>query len=348
MTLADVVAGVLWSGSPPTRCSAAPTSAAASGTSSPAATGAGARRGALIDLAIGPVWEANHVWLIFAWSCCGPVRRSSATIVRTLFVPLLIAALGIVLRGAGFAFRHVTTTFRARRAYGVLFASSSVIVPFVFGCVAGGIASGRVAADAPNGTLSTWINPTSLLGGVLAVVTCAFLAATFLVRGAAERDDPGLVRYFSRRAVASGVATGVVALAGVFVLAADSTRLFDRLTGVALPLVVLSGLGGVGAMIAVVSGRAALARVLGVGAVVAVIWGWGVAQWPYLLPEVVTVADAAAPDATLWALVLAVALVTLIVGPALYLLLRLTEREVFDTDDLGALALENQPGSDPG
>ena len=85
---------------------------------------------------------------------------------------------------------------------------------------------------------------------------------------------------------------------------------------------------------------------LAVGAVVAVIWGWGVAQWPYLLPEAVTVADAAAPDATLWALVLAVVLVTLIVGPALYLLLQLTEREVFDTDDLGALALENQPGPD--
>ena len=255
MSLADVVAVVLWLGV----TAYAVLGGADFGSGFWDLTAGGARRGArpraLVDLAIGSVWEANHVWLIFClvvlWTA---FDRAFGDIVRTLFVPLLLAALGIILRGAGFAFRHVTTTFRARRAYGALFASSSVIVPFVFGCVAGGIASGRVAADAPDGTLSTWVNPTSLLGGVLAVVACAFLAATFLVREAAQRDDPGLVAYFSRRAIASGAATGVVALAGVFVLSADSTRLFDRLTGVALPLVALSGLGGVGAMIAVARG----------------------------------------------------------------------------------------------
>ena len=311
-------------------------------------TAGGSRRGArpraLVDLAIGSVWEANHVWLIFClvvtWTA---FDLAFGMIVRTLFVPLIIAAIGIIFRGAGFAFRHVTTTFQARRAYGAFFALSSVVVPFMFGCVAGAIASGRVAEDSPDGTLSTWLNPTSLLGGVLAVVTCAFLAATFLVREADERGDQELVRYFARRAIASGIAAGVVAIVGVFVLAADTDRLFDRLTGVALPLVIVSGVAGVGAMVTITRSRHAIARLLAVGAVVMVIWGWGVAQYPYLLPDTVTIEDAAAPSGTLWALVIAVVLVVLIVGPALYLLLHLTEEEVFDTDELGDLARENQP-----
>ena len=294
------------------------------------------------------MWEANHVWLIFCLVVLWTAFDSAfGMIVRTLFVPLIIAAIGIILRGGGFAFRHVTTTFQARRVYGVLFAISSVIVPFIFGCIAGAIASGRVAADSPNGTLSTWINPTSLLGGVLAVVACAFLAATFLVREADRRGDERARAYFSRRAIGAGIVTGAVAIVGVFVLSATPTGSSTVSPGGA-PVDRPLGHRWHRRHPRLVRGRHAPARVLAVGAVVSVIWGWGVAQWPYLLPQSVTIEDAAAPDSVMWALVVAVVLVVLIVGPALYLLFRLTEDEVFDTDELGALSLENQPGSDPG
>ena len=82
-------------------------------------TDRGDRPRRVIDHSIGPVWEANHVWLIFCfvvlWTC---FPEAYASITLTLFVPLAIAALGIVLRGSGFAFRHAVLRTRDRRAFG--------------------------------------------------------------------------------------------------------------------------------------------------------------------------------------------------------------------------------------
>src|SRR5690606_15251677 len=122
----------------------------------------GRRPRALVDHAIGPVWEANHVWLIFTlvvlWSA---FPEAFAAIGLTLFVPLTLAALGIVLRGASFAFRKTLLRDEERRPYGAVFASSSVIVPFCLGAVAGGIASGRVQAGETGDLWTSWLNPTS-------------------------------------------------------------------------------------------------------------------------------------------------------------------------------------------
>src|SRR5271165_5411024 len=167
-------------------------------------TAGGAERGrrprALIDQAIGPVWEANHVWLIFVlvvlWTA---FSGAFASIMVTLFVPLLIAVLGIVLRGAGFAFGKVSETLTEQRLYGVSFAASSVITPFFLGAVAGGVASGRVPTHPAGDPVSSWVNPTSMLGGVLAVVVCAYLAAVFLVAEAKRRNLPRLESYFRLR-----------------------------------------------------------------------------------------------------------------------------------------------------
>ena len=121
------------------------------------------------------------------WTC---FPEAYASITLTLFVPLAIAALGIVLRGSGFAFRHAVLRTRDRRAFGALFATSSVLVPYCFGAVAGGIASGRVPAGGKAGDpVDSWINPTSILGGVMAVTVGAFLAATYLVWDARRLDD---------------------------------------------------------------------------------------------------------------------------------------------------------------
>jgi len=288
----------------------------------------GRRPRALIDAALAPIWEANHVWLVFSlvvlWTS---FTDAFSSLMSTLFVPLTVAAFGIVLRGAGFAFLHVSTRLGARRAYGVVFAVSSVVTPFFLGTVAGGIASGRVPVGNARGDLvSSWVNPTSMLGGVLAVVTCAYLAATFLVAEARRRQDGDLERYFRARAVGAGAVAGAVALAGIAVLESDSPYLFDRLTGVALPLVGLSALCGVGAIVALVRAVPAVARMLAVGAVATVVGGWGVAQYPYLLGTHLTLDAASAPDATLTAVlaVFGVAVVTCL--PALVLLYVLDQR----------------------
>jgi len=131
-----------------------------------------------IERSIGPVWEANHVWLIFIFVILWTSFPDAyASITLTLFVPLMIAALGIVLRGASFAFRKAVVRLRYRRILGAAFAASSVLVPYCMGAIAGGIASGRVPAGGQAGDpVHSWINPTSIVAGVLAVAAVAYLS----------------------------------------------------------------------------------------------------------------------------------------------------------------------------
>lgn len=303
----------------------------------------GAERGrrprALVDHAIGPVWEANHVWLIFVlvvlWTAFSPVF---ASIMLTLFVPITLAALGIVLRGASFAFRKNVDRTRDQRNFGAAFALSSVIVPFSIGAVVGGIASGRVPAGGTAGDpWRSWLNPTSILGGVMAVVVCAYLAAVYLVHDARRLNVPDLEEYFTRRAIAAAVAAGLVALAGILVLRADATYVYDELTSRALPLIILSAFCGLGSLLVLARRSPRYARFLAVGAVAAVVWGWGVAQWPYMLPTSVKVPQAAAPDATLWAIVVVFGAAAVICVPALALLYFLDQQSILD-DDTGDVA----------
>ena len=155
----------------------------------------GAERGErpreVIDHSIGPVWEANHVWLVFIFVVMWTgFSEAYASITLTLFVPLTIAAFGIVLRGSSFAFRKTVFRTRDRRNFGAAFASSSVLVPFCFGTVAGGVASGRVPPGGQAGDpWSSWVNPTSVFAGVFAVVVVAYLAAVYLVWDARLLSD---------------------------------------------------------------------------------------------------------------------------------------------------------------
>src|SRR3954469_2640645 len=137
----------------------------------------------VIDHSIGPVWEANHVWLVFVFVVLWTAfPEAYASITLTLFVPLTIAALGIVLRGSSFAFRKEVVRTRVRRNFGTAFAISSVLVPYCMGAIIGGIASGRVPAGGRAGDpVDSWNNPTSILCGVLAVVVVAYLSAVYLV-----------------------------------------------------------------------------------------------------------------------------------------------------------------------
>ena len=292
----------------------------------------GAKRGErprrVIDHSIGPVWEANHVWLIFCfvvlWTC---FPEAYASITLTLFVPLTLAAAGIVLRGSGFAFRHAVFQTRDRRVFGAFFATSSVLVPFCLGAIAGAIASGRVPAGGRAGDpIGSWINPTSILGGVLAVGTGAFLAATFLVWDARRLDEAPMVEYFRRRAVRAAMAMGVVSLVGIFILREDAEYLFGGLTSRGLPLVISAVVGGTAALLLLHRQSHRGARLAATAAVAAIVLGWGVAQWDYILPESLTLEAAVAPDGTVIAIVVAAGLAVVLILPAFALLFRLDQR----------------------
>ncbi len=251
----------------------------------------------IVDHSIGPVWEANHVWLIFCFVVLWTAfPEAYASITLTLFVPLTIAAFGIVLRGSSFAFRKAVFRTRDRRNFGAAFAISSVLVPYCMGTVAGGIATGRVPAGGKAGDpWHSWINPTSILGGVLAVVVVAYLAAVYLVWDADRLADHDMVEYFRRRAVAAAVVAGLVAFAGLFILRSDAPYLYHGLTTRALPIVIVSAICGTGSLVLLLRDNHRGARLLAVGAVTTVIVAWGVAQWDYILPQTMTVAQAAAP-----------------------------------------------------
>jgi cytochrome d ubiquinol oxidase subunit II len=290
----------------------------------------GERPRAVIDHSIGPVWEANHVWLIFAlvvlWS---GFPEAFASIMLTLFVPLTLAAFGIVLRGASFAFRKAVFRTRDRRNFGAAFAISSVLVPFFMGTVAGAIASGRVPAGGEAGEpWSSWINPTSILGGVLAVIMCAYLAATYLVRDASRLESDDMVEYFRRRAVIAAVLAGVAALVGIFVLHADAVYVFHGLASRALPFVLVSALSGIGSLVLLVRRSSRGARLLAVAAVAAIVVGWGVAQWPYMLPTSLTVSDAAAPSGTLAAILVVFGVAAVVIVPSLAMLYVLDQKSL--------------------
>jgi len=281
-----------------------------------------------IEHSIGPVWEANHVWLIFIfvilWTS---FPEAYASITLTLFVPLTLAALGIVMRGASFAFRKAVVTLRQRRLFGGGFALSSVLVPYCMGAMAGGIASGRVPAGGQAGDpVHSWINPTSILGGILAVAAAAYLAAVYLVWDARRLSDNEMVEHFRRRAIIAAGLVGVLGVVGIFVLRADAPYLFQGLTSRALPLVIVGTVCGIAALLLLLRNAARGARLLAVIAVACVIIGWADAQWPYILPETLTFSAAAAPSGTLTAVLLVVVLAVLIVAPGFILLYILDQR----------------------
>jgi cytochrome d ubiquinol oxidase subunit II len=303
-------------------------------------TAGDARRGgpmrSLIDDSIGPVWEANHVWLVFVlvylWTA---FPHAFAAICETLFVPLTFAGLGIVLRGSAFAFRKFAPTVAAARAFGAIFAASSVLTPFFFGTVVGAVASGRVPLDGTGDRWRSWATQASLVGGILSVLTSAFLAAVFLTAEAARQRNLDLVAACRRRALTAGILTGVAALAGIAPLRHDAPRLFDRLTGRALPIVLLSAAAGLASLLQLWRGRPKSARVAAVLAVGAVVAGWGLAQYPWILVGEARIDDVAGARPTLWSLIVVFALAAVTVLPSLGYLYWLTQTTIGSPDPRG-------------
>jgi cytochrome d ubiquinol oxidase subunit II len=289
----------------------------------------GERPRARIQRSITPVWEANHVWLIFIlvvlWTA---FPEAFGAIMSTLYVPLALAALGIVLRGAGFAFRKSVDSLPAQRALGASFAISSVMTPFFMGAVVGAIASGNVPAEGNGEAFSSWLEPLPLLTGALFVASGAYLAAIFLVADSHRGRDKEMEGYFAGRALAAGLVAGAFALAGLIALHADARYVYERLIVEGLPLAIASVLCGFGVLALLLRrGRRGL-RPLAILAVATVIWGWGVAQFPYLLPTSLDIATAAAPDPTLTSVLVVFCVAAVTILPALGLLYWLSQRDL--------------------
>ncbi len=289
----------------------------------------GERPRALIQRSLTPVWEANHVWLIFIlvvlWTA---FPEAFGAVMSTLYVPIALAAVGIVLRGAGFTFRKSIESMQARRAMGAAFALSSVLTPFFMGTVVGAIAAGNVPAAGEGDAFSSWLAPLPLLAGGLFVASGAYLAAVYLVSDARRAGAPDLEAYFARRALIAGLVAGAFALAGIFALHSEARYVFDRLTAEGLPLVIVSALCGLGVLAQLLRGARRGLRPLAAGAVIAVIWGWGVAQFPYLLPTSLKISESAAPDPTLDAVLIVFVVAAIVVLPALGLLYWLSQKEL--------------------
>ncbi len=289
----------------------------------------------LIEESITPVWEANHVWLVFDlvifWTA---FPHAFAAVMTAAALPLWLALAGIVLRGAGFAFRREVSGLAAQRALGATFAFSSLLTPFFMGTVIGAIATGQVPADASHASLAAWTSTTSLLTGFVFTGACGYLAAVYMVGEAARRGDGRLQAYFTRRAQAAGILTGALSLATLAELHSSNAALFSRLTGRALPLVIVAGLCGLAVLVLLTVGRRRGVRVVAAAGVAAVIWGWGVAQYPMLLPgTAVTLSNAGAPHTTLVAIVVLFVLAVVIVGPSFALLFSLQGRRLLHSDD---------------
>jgi cytochrome bd ubiquinol oxidase subunit II len=275
---------------------------------------------ALVEHSIGPVWEANHVWLIFVlvlmWT---GIPSVFAAVTSTLYIPLTLVALGIIARGAAFAFRKASTQLWQQRLFGATFAFSSLVTPFFLGTVAGAIASGRVPPGIAAGDLvGSWVNPTAIASGALAVVTAAYLAAVYLTRDAERAGDATLVSQFRRRALGTGMVVGVLSAVGLVVLAADAPELFAELTtGRALPFLLISVLSGLASLPLLWRGAYVAVRLTAAVAVTGLLWGWGVGRYPELLPGV-SLAEAAATDAVLAASLGALGVGALLLVPSLW------------------------------
>jgi cytochrome d ubiquinol oxidase subunit II len=285
------------------------------------------RQRELIAAAITPVWEANHVWLIFVLTgLLAGFPTVFADLSVALYVPFSLVLLGIVFRGAAFVFRsHGDPETPWVRTWTRVFGVASLISPFLLGAAAASIAGGSIRVrdgEVEAGLFSAWTGLLSLFAGAFAVAVCAYLAATYLTVEAVQIGDGELERDFRDRALGAGIVAGVFAAVGLFVVRANAPTLWDGMLDRGLPFVALSAAGGLASLAGMATRRYALARAAAAVAVAAVLWGWGAAQWPYLVVPDVTAAEAAAPDGTMRVVAIGFTLGGILLAPSLFLLFR--------------------------
>lgn len=290
----------------------------------------------LIDRAMAPVWEVNNVWLVLSVVLCWtgfPLLFQSAFL--SLYPLFSLALLGLILRGAFFAFRHLSADPRARRTADLVFGISSLLTPFFFAATLGAIASGRVGLGAPK--VSVWeacFNPMSVAFGLVSVAATAFSGASFLVGDARRYGLDEVVDYFRRRAVAAAMLLIVLGTLSLGVIALDHPSLLQgMLLGGGLPFA-LSTMVLTPVVVLLLWRRIFMwHRVLTVAAVGSLVLCWGFAQAPYLLPGELTIAQAAAPGPTELLLVVVALAILVVIVPAIGLLIALDQRGALESPD---------------
>ena len=300
-----------------------------------------------ISHALGPVWEANNVWLIYVitvtWTTFPLVY---ATVSTALFIPIVLALVGIVLRGAGFGLRSQY----ARRAgiatvWGYTFNGASVIAPFMLGALAGAIASGHILVRGgvvQANLWTTWTTPFALACGAFAVGLCATLAATYLAVEAQSAGDELLTYDFRQRALVAGAVTAALGALAALLAAFESPALWHGLVGKALPLSLAAMLIGLGAAWALIVARYVIARYLVAGEMACILAAWAVAQYPYLIIPDVTIANAASPQSVLLGATLASLAGMLILLPSLWYLFHVFKGRPGSTPQMTAADLADQ------
>src|SRR5579864_7504618 len=283
------------------------------------------RQRSLIGQALGPVWEANHVWLIFLIVGLFTAFPSAFSVLSTaLIVPFTLALIGIVLRGAAFIFHaQADESGTLGKVWGRVFSSASTITPFLFGTAAAAVASGQVRMEAgrvQTDLLAGWTTPFALTIGALALSLCAVLAAVNLIVEAQNSNDAELVETFRRRAMIAGTITLALDVLAFILSPFQAPLLWHGALDHALPLIVATALIGLGAAASLLLRRYRLARILAITVTAFIFASWGLSQFPYLVPVAVTISNAASPPSTLLALLIGTSIGMALVLPSLWFL----------------------------
>lgn len=280
----------------------------------------------VIQHAIAPIWEANHVWLVVVIVLLFVAFPTAfAAIMTALFIPLVLMLIGIVLRGSAFAFRtYGIQSSAAEQWWSRIFAISSAISPITLGLVVGAINSGDLRVDPATDQvvtnfISAWLAPFPLAVGLLTLALCAFLAAVYLT---CETDDPTLQDDFRRWALAAGVTVGILAWTALGLARRGAPSIYQALMGTwwALPFHLVTGGMALGTLAALWWRRFPTARVLAIVQTTLIMLGWGLAQYPYLVVPDLTLWNTAAPESVLRPLLIALVAGTIVIIPSFWYL----------------------------
>jgi cytochrome d ubiquinol oxidase subunit II len=269
----------------------------------------------LINQAIGPVWEVNHVWLIFL----------IAVLTVALFIPLTIALIGIVLRGAAFIFRtyELDASSHSADIWSRVFSTTSLITPFFLGTSAAAVASGQLVAPhevAQTNLGSAWLSPFALTIGAMAVTLCAALAAAYLTHEASTRGENELTLIYRKRALIMGAITAALGTLGLLLSPLEAPQLWVGMFAHALPVVIATMLIGLATAALLFWHRYNLARLMIVLETAFLLGSWGLSQYPYIIPPHVTIDNSANDPNVILTLVIAIGIGMALLLPSLYYL----------------------------
>lgn len=282
----------------------------------------------LIRGAVGPVWEANNVWLIYiVVGLYAGFPIVAAVMANALLIPLTLTLIGIVLRGASFAFRtHFGDVVSVASFWGYAFGVASLITPFLLGACAAAVASSQIQVhngQGPVGLVNAWLTPFAITVGIIALAICATIAAIFLTVEAQRINNRELMEAFRRRAFIAGAVTALLGLLGLYFASNEAPVIWNGMLNHGLWAVAMTMLIGIATAAALFFRRYRLARILIVMETASFLGSWGIAQLPYILPPDLTVTQAASPLATMKDFFFSAIVGTLILLPSLWFLFHL-------------------------